>query len=137
MSRVLDEVYVATCDKEIFDYVESIGGKAVMTAKTHQRASDRTAEAMLRIEKNTGSSSGIVVMIQGDEPMLHPEMIGESIVPMIKSRSIQVVNLMGYLKNRQEHNDPHEIILPCIFQGNLFPHGAKGRKMCRCSNRCA
>lgn len=109
MSRVLDEVYVATCDKEIFNYIESIGAKAIMTAKTHQRASDRTAEAMLKIEKDTGSSCGIVVMIQGDEPMLYPKMIEESIVPMVKDRSIQVVNLMGYLKNRKEHNDPHEI----------------------------
>ena len=37
--------YVATCDQEIFDYIVSIGGKAVMTANTHECAADRTAEA--------------------------------------------------------------------------------------------
>ena len=42
----LDDTYVATCDKEIFDYIKSIGGKAVMTSKKHERASDRIAEAM-------------------------------------------------------------------------------------------
>ena len=43
--------YVATCDQEIYDYIVSIGGNAVMTANTHERATDRTAEAMLKIEK--------------------------------------------------------------------------------------
>lgn len=44
MSTLLNEVYVATCDREIVEYVESIGGKAIMTADTHERVSDRTAE---------------------------------------------------------------------------------------------
>lgn len=44
MSNLLKEVYVATCDREIVEYVESIGGKAIMTADTHERVSDRTAE---------------------------------------------------------------------------------------------
>ena len=46
MCQMLDEVYVATCDQEIYDYIEGIGGKAVMTLDTHERASDRTAEAL-------------------------------------------------------------------------------------------
>ena len=41
---------VATCDKEIFDYIESIGGVAVMTGSEHERASDRCAEALLKLE---------------------------------------------------------------------------------------
>ena len=51
MSEILDEVYVATCDKEIYDYVESIGGQAIMTSHLHERASERTAEALIKIEK--------------------------------------------------------------------------------------
>ena len=34
---------VATCDREIADYVRSIGGIAVMTGHYHERASDRCA----------------------------------------------------------------------------------------------
>ena len=55
MAKLLNEVYVVTCDKEIFDYVESIGGKVVMTSHEHERASDRCAEALLKIESNGGS----------------------------------------------------------------------------------
>ena len=65
MCSLLDEVYVATCDMEIFNYIESIGGKAVMTLNTHERASDRTAEALLKIEKSTNRRIDIVVMLQG------------------------------------------------------------------------
>ena len=52
MSSILDEVYVATCNNEIFDYIESLGGKAIMTANTHERASDRVAEALSIIEED-------------------------------------------------------------------------------------
>jgi len=51
MCTCLSDVWVATCDREIVDYIESIGGKAVMTAETHQRASDRAAELFLRLKR--------------------------------------------------------------------------------------
>ena len=54
MSSIMEEVYVATCDQEIKDYIGTIGGKAIMTSNSHERASDRTAEALLEIEKVTG-----------------------------------------------------------------------------------
>ena len=38
---------VATCDDEIHGYITSIGGKAVMTSSSHERASDRCAEALV------------------------------------------------------------------------------------------
>lgn len=109
MSVMLDEVYVATCDQEIADYMRSIGGKVVMTAHTHERASDRCAEAMLKIEQETKNKLDIVVMIQGDEPMLVPDMIDKAITPLQQDSRILVVNLMSDIVNEQEHKDPHEI----------------------------
>jgi len=41
MCKDLLDTYVATCDEEIYKYIESIGGKAIMTSKSHERASDR------------------------------------------------------------------------------------------------
>ena len=117
VNKTLKQVYVATCDREIADYITSIGGKTVMTASTHERASDRTAEAMLKIEKEMREKIDIAVMIQGDEPMLHPEMIDEAIKPMLEDKSIQVVNLMAPLKSREEHNDPNEVKVVVDLQG--------------------
>jgi 3-deoxy-manno-octulosonate cytidylyltransferase (CMP-KDO synthetase) len=109
LCTTLDEVYVATCDKEIYDYVSSIGGKAVMTSDKHERASDRTAEALLKIELDTNSKMDIVVMIQGDEPMVTPEMINDSIVPLLNDKSIKITNLMAKMNSIQEHEDPAEV----------------------------
>lgn len=109
LCTTLDEVYVATCDKEIYDYICSIGGKAVMTSDKHERASDRTAEALLKIELDTNSKMDIVVMIQGDEPMVTPEMINDSIVPLLNDKSIKITNLMAKMNSIQEHEDPAEV----------------------------
>ena len=109
MCEILDDLYVATCDQEIANYIHSIGGKAIMTADTHERASDRTAEAMLKIESENGHRINIVVMIQGDEPMVYPGMIDASVQPLIKDEQIMVSNLMAPLKTRQGHEDPNEV----------------------------
>ncbi len=109
LCNTLDEVYVATCDKEIYEYINSIGGKAVMTSDKHERASDRTAEALLKIEFDTNSKIDIVVMIQGDEPMVTPEMINDSIAPLLNDRSIKISNLMAKMNSIQEHEDPAEV----------------------------
>lgn len=109
MSQMLSEVYVATCDAEIKDYMDVIGGKTIMTLDTHERASDRTAEAMLKIEDSDGKPVDVVVMIQGDEPMLHPDMIDLAVQPLLKDAQVQVVNLMGELHSLEEENDPNEV----------------------------
>jgi len=109
MSDILSEVYIATCDKEIVDYADSIGAPAVMTSASHERASDRAAEAMQKIEKERGKKTDIVVMIQGDEPMIYPSMIDDAIRPMQNDSDIQVVNLMSRLVTQEEHEDPNEV----------------------------
>jgi 3-deoxy-manno-octulosonate cytidylyltransferase (CMP-KDO synthetase) len=109
MCKTLNEVYVATCDKEIADYIASIGGKAVMTADTHQRASDRAAEALLKIEKKTAGRADIVVMIQGDEPLICPEMIDEALAPMLADDGVNITNLMADIETVEEFEDPNEV----------------------------
>lgn len=109
MSQLLDKVYIATCDKEICDYAETIGAQTVMTADTHERCTDRVAEAVEKIELESGEKVDIVVMIQGDEPLVVPEMIDAAVKPMVEDASINIVNLMAPLKTREEHNDPNEV----------------------------
>jgi 3-deoxy-manno-octulosonate cytidylyltransferase (CMP-KDO synthetase) len=43
--KLLDEVIIATCDEEISHAVKGIGAKTVMTSASHDRATDRGAEA--------------------------------------------------------------------------------------------
>lgn len=109
MSPVLSQTWVATCDPIIKDYCEKAGLNCVMTSDCHTRCSTRTAEAMLKIEELTGSNADIVVMVQGDEPMVRPEMIGEAIQPMLDDPSVNVVNLMAEMDTLEEFEDPNEV----------------------------
>ena len=118
MCNLLDEVYVATCDKEIYDYIESIGGNAVMTADTHERASERSAEALLNLEKETNSKQfDIIVMIQGDEPLINPTMINEVVSPLITGKNI-VSNLMSPLLTEEERINPNNVKVVADVNGN-------------------
>ena len=112
-SPILTSTVVATCDKEIYDYIESIGGRAVMTSSKHERASDRCAEALLKFEEASNLRFDIVVMVQGDEPMTHPDMIRDAVEPMILDENIQVVNLLGKIKDSIEFEDRNCIKVVC------------------------
>lgn len=109
MASLLKDVYVATCDREIADYIESIGGKAIMTADTHERASDRCAEAVIKIEEKSAMSIDYVAMIQGDEPMVMPEMINDLIKPVLNDPSIKITNLINEIKIEEEFISPNVV----------------------------
>ena len=109
MSKTLSSVYVATCDMEIFEYIESIGGSAIMTKDTHERCGDRVAEALLKIEEAEGKKADIVVLIQGDEPLIHPEMIDEAIAPLLNDDKVVISNLVGDILTEDEWRDPNEV----------------------------
>lgn len=120
MSRALEEIYIATCDEEIRQYADRIGAKCIMTAATHERASDRAAEAMLKIEAQTGRKTGIIVMIQGDEPMVRPEMIDLAITPFTDNPSINVVNLMARIEKTEEFEDPNTVKVVVDLRGDAL-----------------
>lgn len=112
-AEILDFVAVATCDREIADYIVSIGGRAVMTSQGHERASDRCAEALEILEQETGERFDIVVMVQGDEPMTHPKMIQEAVQPMLEDEKILVTNLLGTIHDEKEFEDRNCIKVVC------------------------
>jgi len=78
----VDDVYVATCDEEIREAVESYGGKVIMTAPTHERCTDRVEEAALTLDTD------IVVNVQGDEPLLLPQIVDAAVQPLAESDEV-------------------------------------------------
>ena len=119
-NRQLSDIVVATCDKEIAEYVASIGGRAIMTSDKHERASDRCAEALQVLEKEKGFRYDIVVMVQGDEPMTHPDMLTEALKPMLENKSVQVVNLMASIETTAEFEDRNCIKVVCDLSNNAI-----------------
>jgi len=107
-SPLLTEVYVATCDFEISEHIESIGGNSIMTSQTHERASDRCGEA-LGILESKGKQFDIVLMVQGDEPLVNKSMIEQSLQPILNNKDINVVNLFSEINSLDEFNNPNTI----------------------------
>ena len=108
MALGVDATYVATCDIEIAEYINSIGGRAIMTSNTHTRATTRTAEALEKIEQETGEKVDIVVMVQGDEPLILPETIRE-VTPEFKDKSVNIVNIMSRLTTEESFKDVNNV----------------------------
>lgn len=93
LCKEIDQVAVATCDQEIIDHVQSLGHRAIMTSNLHERATDRCAEAVTKLEKSENTKYDIVVMVQGDEPMTDPRMLSDVLKPFTDDPNLQVVNL--------------------------------------------
>jgi 3-deoxy-manno-octulosonate cytidylyltransferase (CMP-KDO synthetase) len=100
MTPGIEETYVATCDQEIFEYVVSLGGKAIMTSTRHNRATERTGEAMFTAEKDLGHKVDVVILMQGDEPLIMPEAIA-SLLPPFDDPNVEISNLMGVFKTEE------------------------------------
>ena len=109
MSQTIDLVYVATCNKVIYDYIKSIGGNVVMTSANHERACDRAAEAMLKIEETHNIKADILLMMQGDEPMVTPRIIEAALKPLINNSNINISNLYKEINSVEEFEDPNEV----------------------------
>ncbi len=90
-SYLFDEVYVATCDKDIVLEVEKYGGKAIMTKDTHERCTDRIEEASSKI------SADIIVNVQGDEPVVMGESLKKLIHPFYKNSELLTSNIVNRL----------------------------------------
>ena len=69
-SKTLDDVIVATDDERIVSAVETHGGKAVMTPSELPSGTDRIACAA-----GDFTDDDILVNIQGDEPLISPDLI--------------------------------------------------------------
>jgi 3-deoxy-manno-octulosonate cytidylyltransferase (CMP-KDO synthetase) len=115
-----DHLSIATCDNEIASVAEENNYKYIMTGTHHTRALDRVAEAAGKIDEFDLEDDDIIINVQGDEPMLHPEMFDALIDPMIKNQDIKGT-ILGMLIEEEEiwrnpdtvkliHNDNWEVL---------------------------
>lgn len=110
----VDEVVVATCDQEIMDVVSAAGGKAVMTSDKHERSTERVAEAMLSL---TGD---VVVVAQGDEPLLLPQAIRQVATPLLQSDDLSCVSLLSPLESEADYTNPNIVKAACDQNGYIL-----------------
>ncbi|HKE04656.1 MAG TPA: NTP transferase domain-containing protein, partial [Blastocatellia bacterium] len=72
----INRVIVATDDERVFRAVADAGVEVVMTAPDHATGTDRLAEVAAEID------SGIIVNVQGDEPLIEPSTIEAALKPL-------------------------------------------------------
>lgn len=114
LSRALDATYIATCDEEIRVAAENFGAKVIMTADSHERASDRVAEAVADIEAE------LIVMVQGDEPMTRPDMIDAAVAPFHNDPQLGCVNLVRKIDREADFRDENTIKVVMNQQGDAI-----------------
>lgn len=103
-----EAVYVATCDLEIDSHIKSLNGKSIMTSTQHNRATTRTAEALQIIENKEGLNVDVVVMVQGDEPLVPPDVISKTLVHF-EDTKVDVVNVMSRILTKEVFNDKNNV----------------------------
>ncbi len=104
-AEFLDEVYVATDDERIFDCVTAFGGRALMTASTHTCGTDRLAECaeILKLE-----DEDIVLNIQGDEPLINPQMV-KDLYSNFEDSEVYMGTLKKLIEEEEELDNPNVV----------------------------
>ena len=100
----LDGVVVATDDERIVDEVKSFGGNVILTRKDHINGTSRIAEVC-----ETYTDYDVIVNIQGDEPLIEPDMINSIIDSFIEDNTIPMSTLKYKLTDMVEIENPNAV----------------------------
>ena len=82
-----DALALATCNGEIADFAHTLGLPVIMTSNKHTRCLDRIAEAAPKLIPDI-QNDDLIVCVQGDEPLLHPDMIKAAIRPCLEDKNV-------------------------------------------------
>ena len=113
-SELVDSVCVATDDERIADAVRGFGGEVKMTRDDHSSGTDRVAEVA------AGEDAGVVVNIQGDEPLIHPDDIDVGIEPLVDDRGLGMSTLAVAFGSPEEFLDPNVVKVTRGENGNAL-----------------
>ena len=100
---ILSDVIVACDDERILKAAKSFGAQAVMTSAEHPSGTDRIAEAVRNI------TADIIVNIQGDEPLIQPEVIEALAKALRDDESCPMATVIKKMDDEQEVNDPNVV----------------------------
>ena len=102
-----DVLAVATCDEEIRAFCEEHNFPVIMTADTHTRALDRVAEAATKCGLDVAEND-IVICVQGDEPLLGPDVI-EAVMAPFDDKDVDGTMLAVPIHDEETFNNPDTV----------------------------
>jgi 3-deoxy-manno-octulosonate cytidylyltransferase (CMP-KDO synthetase) len=112
----LDDLLIATDDERIFAAAEGFGARAAMTSPDHPTGTDRIAEAIRSLPDITH-----VVNIQGDEPLIDPELIDELAATMASEPELDMATAANPLDPSDPIiNDPNVVKVVTALDGRAL-----------------
>jgi 3-deoxy-manno-octulosonate cytidylyltransferase (CMP-KDO synthetase) len=114
-----DGFYLATCDPEIAALGKEKGWPTVMTSDRHTRALDRVAEAAEKCGQRL-EANDVVVCVQGDEPMLQPDMIAAVIQPLTRDPEALCTVLAMHIVDEELWRNPDTVKIIHDIKGNVL-----------------
>ncbi len=102
----IGRVAVATDSPEIAEVVKSHGGEAVMTRADHISGSDRSYEALCRLDPE--GQIDIVVNLQGDFPTILPDNI-RAVLPPLEDPAVDIATLAAKIHSEEEDASPNVV----------------------------
>ena len=111
-TALFDDVVVVTDSEIIYNEVESIGGKAIMSKGEHESGTDRIAEAVLEMNVD------VIVNVQGDTPFIKKEPL-QKLLQQFDDDSVQVASIMQVL-NKEDVANPNSVKVCVAKNGNAL-----------------
>jgi 3-deoxy-manno-octulosonate cytidylyltransferase (CMP-KDO synthetase) len=102
-SSSLDRVLVATDHEDMKACVEGFGGEALMTSAKHTSGTSRISEAAERVREE------IIVNVQGDEPLMHPETIDLVVRALRQDPRVSIASACVAKDDEREFHDPNVV----------------------------
>lgn len=97
-------VCIATDDHRVREAAEAFGAKVVMTSGHHQSGTERIAEAVERLGLDDET---IVVNLQGDEPLMPPDLLHQAASALAAYPAASVATLCMPIEEKQDLFDPN------------------------------
>ena len=117
--KTLEDVWVATDDKRIFNAVSEFGGRAIMTSTEHLSGTDRCAEAVDKITFETGEKTDVIINIQGDEPFIKPEQIS-LLMNCFMDDTVELATLIRIVEPGEDIFNPNQPKVIIDYKGDAI-----------------
>jgi 3-deoxy-manno-octulosonate cytidylyltransferase (CMP-KDO synthetase) len=112
-------LFLATCDREIEQFGQRKGWKTLMTSDQHTRCLDRVAEAVVKCGLQIDEQD-IVICVQGDEPLLHPDMIQASLQPLVDQDDVNCTVLAMKIREEEQFRNPDTVKIIHDLKGDVL-----------------
>lgn len=111
------EVWVATDHAPVEDAVRAAGGQAILTRADHPSGTDRLAEV---VERLGWADEDIVVNVQGDEPLIPPELVAQVAQALADAPDAAIATAAHPIHSAEEFFNPAVVKVVCDAQGDAM-----------------